>query len=42
MRRSDGKMIYVRKTARPEESHVKIYDALGLDHRSGKTSKIIL
>lgn len=42
MRRSDGKMIYVRKTARPEESHVKIYDALGLDHRPGKTSKILL
>lgn len=42
MRRSDGKMIYVRKTARPEECHVKIYDALGLDHRPGKTSKIIL
>jgi transposase len=42
MKRSDGKMIYVRKTARPEESHLKIYDALGLDHRPGKVTKIIL
>ena len=42
MRRPDGKMIYIRKTARPEESHLKIYDALGLDHRPGKTTKMIL
>ncbi len=42
MKRSDGKMIYVRKTAKPEDCHIKIYDALGLPHRPGKTSKTIL
>ena len=42
MKRSDGKMLYIRKTAKPEECHVMIYDALGLPHRPGKTSKTIL
>ncbi|RPI72369.1 MAG: IS1634 family transposase [Desulfobacteraceae bacterium] len=42
MRRSDGKMIYIRKTAKPEECHTKIYDALGLPHRPGRISKTIL
>jgi hypothetical protein len=42
MKRSDGKMLYIRKTAKPEECHIKIYDALGLPHRPGKISKTIL
>ena len=42
MKRSDGKMLYVRKTAKPEECHTIIYDALGLPHRPGKISKALL
>jgi transposase len=42
MKRSDGKVVYLRKTARPEECHVRIYNALGLSSRPGKTSKTIL
>ena len=42
VKRSDGKMLYIRKTAKPEEFHTKIYDALGLPHLPGKISKIVL
>ncbi|MBF0527655.1 MAG: IS1634 family transposase [Deltaproteobacteria bacterium] len=42
MRRSDGKMVYIRKTAKPEECHLKIYDALGMAHRPGSIRKTIL
>jgi transposase len=42
MKRSDGKMLYVRKTAKPEQCHTLIYDALGLAQRPGKTSKVLL
>jgi len=42
MRRKDGKMIYIRKTSRPEECHIKIYNALGLPTRPGKTIKTIV
>ena len=42
VRRSDGKMLYIRKTAKPEDCHIKIYDALGLSHRPGKIGKTIL
>lgn len=42
MKRSDGKMLFIRKTARPEDCHIKIYDALGLPHRPGKILKTIL
>ena len=42
MKRSDGKVVYVRKTAKPEECHIRIYNALDLPSRPGKTSKIIL
>ena len=42
IKRSDGKLVYLRKTAKPEECHVRIYNALGLPIRPGKTSKIIL
>jgi hypothetical protein len=42
MKRSDGKMLYIRKTAKPEDCHVRIYDALGLPHRPGKITKTVL
>jgi transposase len=42
MRREDGKMIYIRKTSKPEECHVRIYHALGLPIRPGKTIKTIV
>ncbi len=42
VRRSDGKMIYIRKTCKPEDCHIKIYDALSLPHRPGKIVKNIL
>ena len=42
VKRSDGKMLYIRKTARAEECHTKIYDALGLPHLPGKITKIVL
>ncbi|MFO7554474.1 MAG: IS1634 family transposase [Desulfobacterales bacterium] len=42
IKRSDGKVIYIRKTAKPEECHTWIYNALGLSTRPGKTSKTIL
>jgi transposase len=42
MRREDGKMIYIRKTSRPESCHVRIYDALGLPTRPGKIVKTIV
>jgi hypothetical protein len=42
MKRSDGKMLFIRKTAKTEDCHIKIYDALGLSNRPAKTSKIIL
>lgn len=42
MKRSDTKMLFIRKTAKPEDCHIKIYDALGLSHRPGKISKTIL
>jgi len=42
MKRDDGKVIHVRKSARPEPFHRKIYDALHLSHRPGKTIKTII
>ena len=42
VKRSDGKMLFIRKTAKPEDCHIEIYDALGLSHRPGKISKTIL
>lgn len=35
MKRDDGRIIYVRKTARPEMNHKKIYDTLLPPLRSG-------
>lgn len=42
MKRDDGKVIHIRKSSRPEPFHRKIYDALHLSHRPGKTIKTIL
>jgi transposase len=42
MKRDDGRVIHIRKSTRPESVHTKIYDALNLSHRPGKTIKTIL
>jgi transposase len=42
IKRDDGKVIHIRKSTRPEPIHTKIYDALHLSHRPGKTIKTIL
>ena len=42
MKRDDGTMIHLRKSSRPELVHTRIYDALGLSHRPGKTVKTLL
>jgi hypothetical protein len=42
LKRSGGKVVYLRKNAKPEECHTRIYKALSLPIRPCKTSKIIL
>ena len=42
MKRDDGKIIHLRKSTLPETFHQRIYDALRLPHRPGKTVKTIL
>ena len=42
IKRDDGRVIHLRKSTRPEPSHTKIYNALHLSHRPGKTVKTIL
>jgi len=42
VKRDDGKTIHIRKSSRPEPFHIRIYDALKLPHRPGKTIKTIL
>jgi len=42
MKRKDGKMIYIRKSSRPELSHKEIYDGLNLSYQPGKTVKVII
>jgi transposase len=42
MKREDGRVIHIRKSTRPEPFHIKVYDALHLPHRPGKTVKTIL
>jgi transposase len=42
VKRDDGKVIHIRKSARPEPFHRKIYDALHLSHRPGKIMKTII
>ena len=42
MKRDDGKVIHIRKSTKPELFHRKIYDALHLSVRPGKTVKTII
>jgi transposase len=42
MKRDDGKVIHIRKSSSPEPFHTRIYDALHLSHRPGKTVKTVL
>ncbi|MDO9548132.1 MAG: transposase [Candidatus Marinimicrobia bacterium] len=42
MKRKDGRMIHIRKSSQAELFHKKIYDALSLPYRPGKTVKTIL
>lgn len=42
MKRDDGAVIHIRKSSIPEPSHTRIYDALRLSHRPGKTIKTVL
>jgi transposase len=42
MKKDDGRVIHIRKSSRPEPIHTRIYDALHLSHRPGKTIKTIL
>src|SRR5271169_1098380 len=42
MKRDDGKVIHLRKSSSPEASHKRIYDALCILHRPGKTVKTVL
>jgi hypothetical protein len=42
MKRDDGKIIHIRKSGRPEIFHKRIYEALRLPLRPGKTVKTIL
>lgn len=42
MKRDDGRVIHIRKSTRPEPVHTRIYDALHLSHRPGRTIKTIL
>jgi len=42
MKRDDGKVIHLRKSSSPEASHKRIYDALHISHRPGKTVKTVL
>lgn len=42
MKRDDGRAIHIRKSTTPEPFHIKIYDALHLSQRPGRTVKTIL
>ena len=42
MKRDDGKVIHIRKSSSPEPFHARIYDALHISRRPGKTIKTIL
>jgi hypothetical protein len=42
MKRTDGKIIHIRKSSKAEPSHQAIYDALNLPHQPGTTVKTIL
>jgi hypothetical protein len=42
LRRADGKILHVRKASRPEPRQQRIYDALGIPGRPGKTEKTVM
>ena len=42
LKRADGKTLHIRKTTRPEPRQQRIYDALGICDRPGKTEKTII
>jgi len=39
---ADGKTLHVRKASRAEPRQQRIYDALGISHRPGKTEKNVV
>ena len=42
LKRADGKTLHIRKTTRAEPRQQRIYDALGISDRPGKTEKTII
>ncbi|MDI6776525.1 MAG: IS1634 family transposase [Syntrophales bacterium] len=42
LKRQDGRVIYIRKSSRPEAYHKKIYDALNLSYQVGRRIKTIV
>jgi Transposase DDE domain len=42
LKREDGRVVHLRKSSRAELNHKEIYDALGLSHKLGKTTKAII
>lgn len=42
LKRADGKTLHIRKTSRAEPRQQRIYDALGISDRPGKTQKTII
>ena len=42
LKRADGRTLHIRKTTRAEFRHQRLYDALGISDRPGKTEKTIV
>jgi transposase len=42
LKRADGKILHLRKASRPEPRQQRIYDALGISDRPGKTEKTVV
>jgi transposase len=42
LKREDGRVVHIRKSSGVESHHREIYDALGLSHKLGKTTKAII
>jgi transposase len=42
LRCADGKILHVRKASRPEPRQQRLYDALGISDRPGKTEKTVM
>ena len=41
LKRADGKTVHIRKATRPEPRQQRIYDALGISDRPGRTEKTV-